>query len=906
MPSPDSSVAFGELLAYLRQRGFTIGVGHYLRLQELLNKTGAGCSPQDLKTLLCPIFATNQIQQEQFYRTFDEYYSLFHRAPSEADAASKAQSGEIALQHPVASPVRLHVWLYILGAALLLLLVFYAFMPTATNKAVGQSNSSDQDLPGVDASKQASNQVADEKPTPRPATNAEPGLSFYRSYRATFRAIGIAAPIIIFLFYEWYRFNKRKVILQKQKGRKPPFTWALRVESPPAKLFDSDEFYDAATLMRRRQADEFYRLDIDRTIAATMESLGYPSFRYKFASKPPEYLALIDRASFRDHQAQFFNELMKSLEREGVFVARYFYDGDPRVCCRDRDTGCVHLGDLQNKFAGHRLLIVGNGEKLIDPVTGRLMPWTATFSAWPERAVLTSSGAGQWGLRESSLAGQFVVRPATSEGLRASIESFESSLRSEPYARTKDEAEHADFDDLSMTETVAALRHYLGEETFQWLCACAVYPELQWDLTLYLGTLDCLGKDLVREDNLLKMVRLPWFRKGSIPDELRWHLIGQLDREKERDVRSALIELLEKNPPPDESFAVDSYQLNLVVQRWLSFRDRKRRREMLRALKTEPRSQILQDYTLMRFLESAPESSLAVILPRKFRKLFYQNGIPAFGIKTGFRILLTLTLGATAWFVMRPDSTQSDTNPLQKITQKIEQLASSRPKADMISMPSGTFQMGRSDGAEQEGPPHPVTVGAFSIDRTEVTNAEYAQFVKETGYAAPNQFAGGKPVSGQEQWPVTNVSLDDAKAFAAWRSKRDGVTYRLPTEEEWEFAARDGGNGNIFPWGNTWIDGKANINTASLMSVGTSPDDKTRAGVVDMIGNAYEWTSSKASLYQGNKFEVGPDHQEWVIIRGGAYITDMSKKRISATYRDWIPPTTQNSGLGFRLVRGAQ
>jgi formylglycine-generating enzyme required for sulfatase activity len=391
-----------------------------------------------------------------------------------------------------------------------------------------------------------------------------------------------------------------------------------------------------------------------------------------------------------------------------------------------------------------------------------------------------------------------------------------------------------------------------------------------------------------------------------MPDDLRWHLIGELDKEKERAIRAALIELLEKNPPPEETFAADSYQLNLVVQRWLSFRDRKRRREMLRVLKAEPRSQLLQDYTLMRFLESAPESSLSVILPRKFRKIFYQNGIPSFGVKTGFRILITLALAATAWFAMRPDSTESGTSPLQKVTQKIEELASPRTKIDMVSLPGGTFLMGRSFGADQEGPTHSVTVGAFSIDRTEVTNAEYAQFVQETGYPAPITFVENKPKSGDEQLPVTTVSLDDAKAFAAWRSKRDSVTYRLPTEEEWEYAARDSRDGSLLPWGDTWINGKANVSTALLMPVGSSPADKTRAGVMDMIGNAYEWTSSKASYYPGSKGQVRPENKEWVVIRGGAYITDMSKKQISSTYRDWIPASTLNIGLGFRLVRGGQ
>ncbi|HEX8775305.1 MAG TPA: SUMF1/EgtB/PvdO family nonheme iron enzyme, partial [Pyrinomonadaceae bacterium] len=187
---------------------------------------------------------------------------------------------------------------------------------------------------------------------------------------------------------------------------------------------------------------------------------------------------------------------------------------------------------------------------------------------------------------------------------------------------------------------------------------------------------------------------------------------------------------------------------------------------------------------------------------------------------------------------------------------------------------------------------------------TEVTNAEYAEFVNETKRTPPQHWPGGKVLSGQEQWPVNNVSIDDAKAFAAWRSKRDGVTYRLPTEEEWEYAARNGDQTNLYPWGNSWANDSAIVKMASPQEVGSRPGGKNRWGVVDLIGNVWEWTSSKASLYPGSTRTVAEQDKDSYVMRGGSYASDPSGERaITATFRDWVPASTKHTTLGFRLVR---
>jgi formylglycine-generating enzyme required for sulfatase activity len=150
-----------------------------------------------------------------------------------------------------------------------------------------------------------------------------------------------------------------------------------------------------------------------------------------------------------------------------------------------------------------------------------------------------------------------------------------------------------------------------------------------------------------------------------------------------------------------------------------------------------------------------------------------------------------------------------------------------------------------------------------------------------------------------------NVSFDDANAFAEWRSKRDGVKYRLPTEEEWEYAARNGESGDLYPWGSEWKDGAAVLKEATPAPVGSREGGKNRWGVFDLVGNVWEWTSSKVSAYPGNRAEIPSSMQDWVTIRGGCYVSDPAKSDtpVTSAMREFVPPSTKTTLLGFRLVR---
>lgn len=229
-------------------------------------------------------------------------------------------------------------------------------------------------------------------------------------------------------------------------------------------------------------------------------------------------------------------------------------------------------------------------------------------------------------------------------------------------------------------------------------------------------------------------------------------------------------------------------------------------------------------------------------------------------------------------------------SPVAQTSQPAEQ-----PAEEMIYIPGGTFEMGRADGDEYESPARSVTVNPFFIDRTEVTNEAYRQFVTATGHRAPPHWPDGKFPDSAAKLPVVNVSWDDANAYAKWANKR------LPTEAEWEFAAR-GTDGRIYPWGNTWNPSATNAARTvggKIVEVGSFPGGASPFGVLDMCGNVWEWTAGSLKSYAQGGQEVAPGK----VIRGGAF--DVPSTRATVTYRGVLLQDRLPDKTGFRTVRDA-
>jgi formylglycine-generating enzyme required for sulfatase activity len=216
----------------------------------------------------------------------------------------------------------------------------------------------------------------------------------------------------------------------------------------------------------------------------------------------------------------------------------------------------------------------------------------------------------------------------------------------------------------------------------------------------------------------------------------------------------------------------------------------------------------------------------------------------------------------------------------------------------MAYVPGGEFIMGSASGDDFERPPHRVMVRPFFIDLYEVSCADYARFVEQTGHAPPPGWHGGQYPQGAASRPVTGVSWDDAVAYAKWANKR------LPTEEEWEFAAR-GTDGRPYPWGKEWQAGMANAGGGGggLTDVGAFKG-VSPFGLYDMVGNAWEWTADDLRPYPGGQWPVTPQGA-LKVIRGGSWREGSGQA--TATYRGYLLArgSKDYSATGFRCAQDA-
>jgi formylglycine-generating enzyme required for sulfatase activity len=215
--------------------------------------------------------------------------------------------------------------------------------------------------------------------------------------------------------------------------------------------------------------------------------------------------------------------------------------------------------------------------------------------------------------------------------------------------------------------------------------------------------------------------------------------------------------------------------------------------------------------------------------------------------------------------------------------------------------------MGQDGSKPKNGPAHQVDLPAYEIDHFEVTNDEFARFVEDSSYqtyAEQNSSKNWKDVAeGKGNHPVVYVTWDDAQAYCEWAGKR------LPTEAEWEKAAR-GDDGRAYPWGNDFIAEDGNFYEGGIRgttAVGSFPAGASPYGVEDMAGNVREWTADDFVAYPGAAADADPFFgQGNKVNRGGGWFDGEDGEIVTTYNRNAGPPgTSANDDIGFRCARDA-
>lgn len=260
--------------------------------------------------------------------------------------------------------------------------------------------------------------------------------------------------------------------------------------------------------------------------------------------------------------------------------------------------------------------------------------------------------------------------------------------------------------------------------------------------------------------------------------------------------------------------------------------------------------------------------------------------------------------------IMRGTTVTPYEKPTSDTSAEVVSMADSAPGeepllGEMVTIPAGAFIRGTESGGFDERPQRTVHLDAFAIDRYEVTNYQYQQFVVATGHrkpGLPSRYAkSGAKVRGINQ-PIVYVSWDDADGYCRWKGKR------LPTEAEWEKAMR-GTDGRLWPWGDKEQPDGANWARVqdgheASARIGTFQSDKSPYGVMDGAGNVMEWVADwyDEIYYKSSSDQnpLSPEYGTYRVLRGGGYTTSGGDVRI--TSRSKMMPDFRDETIGFRCA----
>nr|WP_237488177.1 OmpA family protein [Hufsiella ginkgonis] len=365
-------------------------------------------------------------------------------------------------------------------------------------------------------------------------------------------------------------------ILNKLKGRGPPYE--IPFNDTTRLITDETLINPVAESWKQRFAGEGFTLDIRKTIANIPLSGGQIVPAWKRRTIAAEYLVLIDRTVRNNQQVKLASYLLQRFSRSEIYIREFYFSDLPDLYINSEFPQGLPISRLYDLYPDHVLLIFSDGKPLLRdfyPVTNKFL--VKPLERWSRRAIITPIPFPDWGANEQALQENFLVLPSDLKGLMLIFTLTEAAdIYDQRYNRGISDSYKAAGVNFTRIDDV---KSYLREDPFlfQWLCASAIYPSVEWNVFLGIG--DALRhqrytNDLVSYSGLLKLVRISWMKDGIMPDWLRLELLKQLEPLNEKIARETTVALLEyvlKNLDGIKNQVVKRMQLQLITDKFLLY-----------------------------------------------------------------------------------------------------------------------------------------------------------------------------------------------------------------------------------------------------------------------------------------------------------------------------------------------
>ncbi len=540
-----------ELDARLRTAEFTVSPDRWQSVYDLIYRLNAeNRLPDDserLAQLLAPLFCNNKVEQKSFYALFRH---LLQGDFDTRDSEDVVQSSAVANIQKMQYDRQLRQKWPAFGMVFVLIVLFALVIFFNTRPPVVEDQPLQESTLQTIATQERGNATA-EPPVAKENLQAIPprqppeavSLDAERRSDITFAYyLLLSLPIVFLLAWLLKLWWRKQVVLSFHQSRQANPLMYLRLRRHKSLPFGWGEF---SQRLKRGGSVQTRKLDIARTIDKTIHNGGLFTPVMHTRDPQPAYLVLVNRSNSHDHTADRAHTLIERLQEANVTVYQFEYHNDPQLCF---STGQIRksysLTQLARHYTGCRLILIGEGEALLDPFSGVIQRWVQLFNVWETRVLLTPARQ-PWDARESQIAHSgFAVAPFQVNGLEAisdwllrpSIDAVvwftQAGSDSYPDLFALDEDEWLSStppQDYDAQQTCTTLYEYLGQSGYRLLAACAVYPQLVSILTI---TLDQMlfpsDNGSQREQRLVLLSRLPWFREGRMPDYLRRDLLQRL------------------------------------------------------------------------------------------------------------------------------------------------------------------------------------------------------------------------------------------------------------------------------------------------------------------------------------------------------------------------------------------